>query len=450
MKRVRGAPPATPASVRSVAACLIDEIFARPVPVEPLLARASDRLEARDARLLAELVYGVARWRRRLDHVIERAAARPLSRIDAPLRAVLEIGALQLLVLERVPAHAAVSEAVDEARRRGGRAAAGFVNGVLRAIARSPRLDAWPVEAADPRRRLAIEHSHPDELVGRWWHRFGQAATRRILEANNGPRRLHLLCFAARGGRDRVAERLAAEGVVTRPSTLAPQGLTVESGQPIGGESFRSGDFYVQDEASQAAALVPFPHAGERVLDAAAAPGGKGLALVAAEPTARIVFGDVDLGRVLRLAENLARLGLRAPVAVADGRRLAFGGAFDRVVLDAPCTGTGTLRRHPELRWRFGSAELARLAGRSLELLEGLAGAPAVGGLLALVTCSIEEEENERVAARFLARHAEFRALSLAAAEVPPGGREELAAGRWCVLPGDGHDGFTVSVLQRK
>lgn len=425
--------PRSGEGVRTAALRAVEATLSARGPADTLVAREGERFDERDRRLLAELAYGTLRWLRRLDHVIARAAARPLDRVDADLLSVLRLGALQLLALDRIPPHAAVSEAVEEAKRRGGRSAASFANAVLRRIARDPDWSAWPVAETDPVRRLAIESSHPDELVARWWNRLGEESTRGIVAANNGERALHLLAFRDRGGREALARRLLAEGVETRPSPLSPCGLVVTAGAPLAGEAYRDGDFYVQDEASQAAALVPPPRPGERVLDAAAAPGGKGLAIVAAEPEARVVFADRSPARLGRLRQNLRRLRRGAPLVAADAQLPPWRVAFDRVVLDAPCTGTGTLRRHPELRWRFRETELAKLASASSRRLGALAPAVVPGGLLILVTCSIEREENEDVAERFLAAHAGFRR------------EREL----WRILPLGGHDGFSVSVFRR-
>lgn len=445
---VRTPASAEPGGVRAAAVRVVERTITGRSPADRLLARAARAFDERDRRLLSELVYGVLRWRLRLDVVLARAARRPLEEIDRELVSVLEVAAFQLLFLDRVPAHAAVGEAVTEARRRRGPGAAGFANAVLRRVAGAPELAAWPVEEPDPVRRAALEHSHPELLVRRWFDRFGSEAAERALAAGNGPRALHLLAFADRGGRAALALALAAEGVTTAPSRLSPLGLVVTSGAPLATPAFARGDFYVQDEASQAAALVPEPRAGELVLDAAAAPGGKGIALLAREPAANVVFSDLSLARVGRVAENLERLGRQAPLLVADATAPPWRAAFDRVVLDAPCTGTGTLRRHPELRWRFRASELERLAGRALEMLRALAGAVAPGGCLVHLTCSVEAEENERVAERFLAADGRFSpdpleglAPELAGARAGPG--------RWRTLPGDGHDGFSVAVFRR-
>jgi len=428
---------------------VLERSLASLVPAEPLLGEAGAGLDPRDRRLLAELVYGALRWLSRIDHVLSAAAGRAVADIDTALLPVLRIAAVQLLTLDRIPPHAAVSEAVDEARRRGGRGAAGFVNAVLRRIARSPRFDDWPIPAGDPVARLAIETSHPEEMVARWWNRFGEEATRRVAAASNESRPLHLLAFFRHGGRSALAEELEREGTLTRPSSLSPLGLTVEEGRPLAGEAFRRGHFYVQDEASQAAALIPPPRPGELVLDAASAPGGKGIALSAAEPGVAVLFADRSLARMRTLDENLSRLGMDAWRVVADAVRPPVRRRFDRVLLDAPCSGTGTLRRHPELRWRFRSARLAEFADETVRMLEALCECVAEDGILQLVTCSIEAEENEAVVDRFLESRSDFERFDLTRSDLPPGDSSALARGMWRTLPGAGHDGFTVHVLHR-
>lgn len=436
-------------SVRAVAAWIVDRTLAARAPAESFLASAAERFDERDQRLLRELVYGTLRWLRRLDHVIERASARRLAEIQPELLTILRLATLQLLFLDRVPAHAAVSEAVDQALLRSHRGGASFVNAVLRRIAREPALDAWPVELADPVRRLAIERSHPDALVARWLAQFGEAATLRLLDANNRPKPLHLLAFRDRGGREALAEDLIDAGLEVEPCRLSPVGLTVREGNPFATAAFDRGAFYVQDEASQAAALLPPPRPGERILDAAAAPGGKGLALLAYEPEIRLVSADVSLARLSTVAENGRRLVRRLALVVADATAPPWAGRFDRVVLDAPCSGTGTLRKHPELKWRWSEPELARLAAQAERLLVACAEAVAPGGVLCFITCSLEREENEEVAARFLAGGTAFTAVDPAGSADSAAPALGSAAGFWRLPTGDDHDGFTVHVFRR-
>ncbi|MDX1503403.1 MAG: transcription antitermination factor NusB [Thermoanaerobaculia bacterium] len=440
----------TPEGVRAAAARVLDRALDGRRPADRLLDAAAAGRSARDAALLRELVLGTLRWLRRLDAVIAAAAGRPLGRIDRRLLAPLRLGAYQLLFLDRVPAHAAVDRAVAEAKRRTHRGAAGFVNAVLRRIAERPALAEWPLRESDPVRRLAVETSHPDLLVERWWKRFGESATRTLLDADNLRPEIHLLAFEDRGGRDALATSLAGEGVATSPAPLSPVGLLVEGGDPLTSTAFARGDCYLQNQASQAAALLPPPGAGERILDAAAAPGGKSFALLAVEPRLRLVAGDLSPRRLATLTENLGRLRRTLPRVVLDAAAPPTGEAFDRVVVDLPCSGTGTLRQHPELKWRLSAAELGRLAGRGLEMLLGAAKQVRPGGLLVAITCSLEREENEEVFDALLARRPDYRPLPLAGRLEPALAAGLFDEGRWRLLTGPRNDGFTVQVAERR
>jgi len=392
---------------------------------------------------------GTLRWLRRLDHVIAAASNRSFEQIEEVLRSPLRIATYQLLFLDRVPAHAAVHEAVEQAHQITHRGGASFVNGVLRRIARAPRPDDWPVTESDPVRRLAIEKSHPDFLVARWLDRFGTARTLDLLDANNRPKPMHLLAFRDRGGRELLAESLIDEGLEVEPASLSPLGLIVRRGNPLASSAFQRGDFYVQDEASQAAALIPPPRREETVLDAAAAPGGKSFSLLAWEPTVRVTMSDVAAARAVRVRDNQRRLRRSLPRAVADATSPPFRGPFDRVVLDLPCTGTGTLRRHPEIKWRISEGEIGRLSRQALRLLEGAAPLVAPGGRLVAITCSLEREENEEVMARFLATHPELSLLPLEGMLESPVAAGITGPGAWRILTGGDHDGFTVHVLAK-
>ena len=438
------------ADARRQAAALLDRVLAKRLPLDSLWAAYEEHLDDRDRRLLRELVLGSLRWLARLDQVLVAASGRPLERIERPLLAPLRIGAYQLLFLDRVPAHAAVDRAVTEARRRSHRGGAGFVNAVLRKVAASPALADWPVQAGDTVEKLAIETSHPELLVRGWIERFGEQRTLSLLEANNRPKPQALLAFSDRGGRQALAAALAAEGVRTEPSALSKLGLVVRAGEPLTTEAFHRGDGYLQDEASQAAAWVPPPRPGERVLDAAAAPGGKSFALQAREPTVRVVAADRSPARLQTVVENSRRLQRTLPLVAADAAMPPFTADFDRVVLDLPCTGTGTLRAHPELKWRVSRQEIRRLAAQSGRLLAAAAPLVRGGGLLVAITCSLEREENEAIAERFLAKNAEFAPVDLND-QLPASLRAHVAGpGLWRVLTADDHDGFTVQVLRRR
>ncbi len=436
-------------NVRVAAAWVVERTLETLAPSSVFLDSALAQLDECDHPLLRELALGSLRWLRRIDYVISRASHRPFEKIEPGLRAPLRIATYQLLFLDRVPAHAAVHEGVEHARRQTHRGGASFANAVLRRIARNPSLDAWPVEEEDPLRRLAIEKSHPDFLVERWSERLGRERTVKLLDANNRPKALQLLAFRDRGGREILAESLIDQGVIVEPSALSPQGLVVRSGNPLHSASYRRGDFYLQDEASQAAALVPPPRPGERILDAAAAPGGKSFTLLATEPSVRLFLADVSPLRLVQLRANLRRLDRPLPIVLADAARPAFAGPFDRVMLDLPCTGTGTLRKNPELKWRTSEPEVGRLTRQSLRLLEGSASLLAPGGLLVAITCSLEPEENEDVVAAFLVGHPELRLVELEGRLPYPLEGWIDGAGCWRIPPEAEHDGFTVHVLGR-
>ena len=436
-------------NVRVAAAWVLERTLQSLAPADSFLDSALPRFDERDQGLLRELVMGSLRWLRRLDHVIAAASNRSFGEIEAPLHAPLRVATYQLLFLDRVPAHAAVHEAVEQAHQITHRGGASFVNGVLRRIARAPRLEDWPVADADPVRRLSIEKSHPDFLVARWLERFGRARALSLLDANNRPKPLHLLAFRDRGGRELLAEQLIDEGLEVEPASLSPLGLIVRRGNPFATAAFQRGHCYVQDEASQAAALIPPPRPGETVLDAAAAPGGKSFSLLACEPRVRIALSDVALARAHLLRANLRRLRRPLPLAVADAGAPAFSRCFDRVVLDLPCTGTGTLRRHPEIKWRISEDEIGRLSRQALRLLAGAAQLVAPGGLLVAITCSLEREENEDVIARFLETQPGLSPVPLEGLLEAPAAANVTGPGAWRVLTGGDHDGFTVNVLAK-
>ena len=296
---------------------------------------------------------------------------------------------------------------------------------------------------------MAIETSHPDLLVERWWHEFGESKTRRLLEANNRRKPWQLLAFRSKGGRREAAAKLVREGVQSRNSAVSPLGLVVDEGNPLETDLFDQGDLYLQDEASQAAALIPPPMAGERVVDLAAAPGGKTLGLIAWEPQVEVVASDRSLRRLDILRANRARLGQTFELLNTDALLPPFSDAFDRVVLDLPCTGTGTLRKHPELKWRIDLTEIERLSSQGLEMLTAGSALVRQGGLLCVITCSLEPEENSRVVQSFLGSRANFAPVDLGAVLSEPLDRWIVGPGAWQILPAEAHDGFTVHVLRR-
>ena len=371
--------------------------------------RARSISDPRDIALLTEIVLGVLRRRAALDHAIGQVlASRSLDTIDPPVLAALRIGAYSLLHLDRVPDFAAVDTAVDLAREGGAKGAAGYVNGVLRALARRGRelLPAAPEVGDVP--GLALHLSHPVWWTERVVERLGWERAGALLAANNEPAPPVLAPVVPD-----LAARLVAEGVTTQPGRFLPDALHVVSGVPQATRAFREGAFWMQDEASQLVPRLFSDPIGPRIADLCAAPGGKTLALAARLAAGGFVLaGDRSLKRLGRLVRNLARVQIPGvqPVAIdLLAESLALSGPFDDVLLDAPCSGTGTLRRHPEIRWRLRPSDIEQLAVRQERMIDQAATLVRPGGRLVYSVCSIEPEEGPRVVERFVGRHPEFR-----------------------------------------
>ncbi|MBI2187584.1 MAG: 16S rRNA (cytosine(967)-C(5))-methyltransferase RsmB [Acidobacteria bacterium] len=395
-------------------------IVAGTVDLPAALALSRTRLDdERDRALTADIVTGTLRWQRSLDFLIEHFTRRPLSRFDVEVVIVLRLSLYQLLHLDRVPASAVVDDAVDLTRYARKTSASGFVNAVLRTVLRQRHRLPLPrrPDAGDRAAALAylgITHAHPDWLVARWLDRHGFEATERWVRFNNETPRLTLRVNTLRARRDEVAAALAGEGVETEPTRYAPDGLVVTAGNALAPP--HAGRFVVQDEASQLVSLAVGAQPGERVLDLCASPGGKTLAMAAdMRDTGLLAACDVRVRRVQLLRETVRPAGAVCVrlVHVAAAGPLPFAPRFDRVLVDAPCSGLGTIRRDPDIRWRRTERDLVVFARDQLALLERAAAAVRPGGRLVYATCSSEPEENEAVVDAFLAGRSEFRSLDL-------------------------------------
>jgi 16S rRNA (cytosine967-C5)-methyltransferase len=374
----------------------------------------------RDRALAADIVHGSIRWQRSLDHVLSHFAKRPLQKLDREVLVILRLSLYQLLHLDRVPASAVVDDAVDLTRAARKPSASGFVNGVLRSTLRQRSrlpLPARPVSQDDRDGMLAylgITHSHPDWLVARWLGRYGFEATEQWVRFNNETPRLTIRANRLRTTREGLASALEADAIDTEPTAIAPDGLTILSGNPL--RLADQGAFVVQDEASQLVPLVVGARRGERVLDLCASPGGKTTAMAGdMGDVGLLVASDVRARRVALLRDTIRRSGAEHvhAVHVPSTGGLPFASAFDRVLVDAPCSGLGTLRRDPDIRWRRAQGDLAPFAAAQVALLACAADVVKPGGRLVYATCSSEPEENEQVADRFLALHPEFTLVDL-------------------------------------
>ena len=417
VNRPSSRPAVSPA--RRAAFDILRRVQAENAYAAPLVAALAETALAREDRaLVQELVLGTLRWQGALDYFIERYAGRAIKKLDMAVLIVLRLGLYQLRFLARVPASAAVNESVNLVKRARATSAAPMVNAVLRRAAR--HLDEVPgASLDDPLDRLSVETSHPRWLIERWMAAFGEAEARELALANNQPPPTSFRVNPLRARGDEVIARLESEGLRLRPSSVAPGARVVEDGPArVLVQAAERGEVYIQDEASQLVSLLLDPAGGERILDLCAAPGSKSSHLAAlAGATGWVMACDIHPHRLATLATLCRRLGLEsiAPVALDATRELplvAEAPRFDRVLIDAPCSGTGTLRRNPEIKWRLAAGDIARLADVQGALLQRATGALKVGGRLVYSTCSIEPEENETVVRRFLESGAPFRVVA--------------------------------------
>ena len=366
--------------------------------------------DERDRALASEIATGVFRWRAALDHVIAGFAKRPLDRLDPEIVEILRLSAYQLLHLTRVPASAVVDDAVNLTRRVGKSSASGFVNAVLRTISRKRDALPLPPRPSDPSDRdaaldyLAVTLSHPRWLAARWYERLGFDAAERRMQFDNAPAPVTLRANTQRITPSDLGMRLAAADIRAHDAAYAPNALVVDEGSPM--SLVDDGLCVIQDEASQLVATLAADAAGPLVLDTCAAPGGKATFIAASLPeNGRVVACDVRDRRMALLRRTVALSGAANIRFVQMDllRPPPFRRPFDLVFVDVPCSGLGTLRRDPDIRWRRREAELPTLAAAELTMLQRAAEAVAPNGHLVYATCSSEPEENEGVARAFLA-----------------------------------------------
>ncbi len=360
-------------------------------------------LEQQDRRWVHEAVFGAIRLRGRLDHLLDTHLHRGLSSVPIPLLRALRLGAYQILYMQSVPTYAAVSQATTQASAIGGSKGAGLVNAVLRAVADGGADSArFPGFAEDPVGYLSSWGSHPSWLVERWLRRFGATKARTIVDSGNRVPELYLRPVGVEVAL--AAQTLRTEGVEVsdgpkgaRTLKLPPQVNPAVVLQAVPG--------IIQDPAAAATTDFVRVSEGERVADLCAAPGGKGVALI--DSGAWLVGLDRSLERLERMQESLRRLGLSERLVVARGEAPPLRDV-DTVLVDAPCTGTGTLARHPDARWRLKPESPAKMASVQFQILAGAATIVRPGGLLIYSTCTLEVEENEGVVESFLGTHPDF------------------------------------------
>jgi len=401
---------------RQIAAQLLQRRRAGRDYIENLLdhALAAQSLSGPDRGLCQELVYGVVRWQATLDWLIARKT--PGRQQKPALQDLLRLGLYQIFWLDRIPAHAAVHETVEQARHAGFGPQAGFINAVLRGCLReadATRKLLEELKASDP----ALGFSHPTWLVERWRAEFGDESTRRLLAWDNTPPKVFARVNTLKTMAEKLLPQWRDENVdydfFARDWTSENLVFELKSHPPLASlPSFRAGHFYLQDPSTLLAVHELDPQPGETILDLCAAPGGKTTYLAQRMGNqGRIAAHDVSAERLKRLDENCRRLGATCVETVSDWQSAIGNRQFDKVLLDAPCSNTGVLRRRVDLRWRITPEEITRLRATQLELLQQAACSVRAGGVLVYSTCSLEPEENTAVVNDFLAGNPAFAQL---------------------------------------
>ncbi|MDD2554372.1 MAG: 16S rRNA (cytosine(967)-C(5))-methyltransferase RsmB [Desulfotomaculaceae bacterium] len=366
-----------------------------------------------DRAFATELSYGTLRFLKTIDWILGQFVKQPLEAQTASVRNILRLSVYQLLYLDKVPDSAACNEGAEMARKHGHPGAVKFVNGVLRSIARRKAGIAFPDLSDDPIGHISIKYSHPAWLVERWLREFGPEDTILLCSANNMPAPNTVRVNTLKSTRNELIERLREEGLAAKETAYAPEGITIEGFLSISSmAAFREGQFQVQDESSMLASRAVAPAPGATVIDACSAPGGKATHLAQLMKNRGEIFAfDIHPHKLALIKENSVRLGIDIIRENAgDAIRLPekFYGSADYVLVDAPCSGLGVLRRRPDARWRKDPGQIAGLVKLQAEILNSASCCVKDHGVLVYSTCTITREENLGQVEDFLVRHPEF------------------------------------------
>lgn len=444
-------------TVRELAAGILLKVETEKAYADLLLDHTlhAKSLLSRDRALLTELTYGTLRWRGRLDAYLKQVIRRPLEETDPFVRNLLRLTFYQLLFLERIPEYAAVNEAVQLAKAHCGKRAAGFVNGVLRNFLRQKKPLPKPDLKRSPVSALAEYWSHPQWLVERWIDYFGAEEIEALLETNNEESSLVLRTNLRQGTREALLEILASHNINALPTSWSPQGIKVQS-KVIVDElpGFSEGRFQVQGEASQLVVNLLDPRPGERILDACAAPGGKTTHIAELmNDTGEIIATDISMNGLRKIQENAERLRLKSVRTFKSDLSKQLNGSlrqpFDRILVDAPCSGFGTLRSHPETKWNRGEADIKRLTELQKRILAGAASYLKPSGVLVYSTCTLIDDENEELVESFLKSSHEF-VLDKAADYLPHEAKTLVRGDYFMALPHRHQtDGFFAARMRK-
>ncbi|GAA0358823.1 16S rRNA (cytosine(967)-C(5))-methyltransferase RsmB [Bacillus horti] len=394
--------------------------------------------DSRDRHLVTELVYGTIQHQRYIDFLLQPFLKKGVDALDQWVKQLLRVSVYQFVKLDRIPSHAVVHEAVEIAKKKGHRGISGMVNGVLRSFLRTPLRSTETIK--DDVTRLGMETSHPDWMIKRWVKQFGWEKTKQLCEDNNRPPQVTIRTNTIKDSRAELIEKLQEEGFEVKETTDSPYGIIVQSGgHVVQSKWFEQGYFTIQDESSMLVAPFVDPKPGMVVLDACAAPGGKTTHLAEyMKDEGSVLAVDMHPHKEKLIRTNINRLGLTCiETQTMDARKLpdARQTEYDRILLDAPCSGLGVIRRKPDLKWKKKETDSADIAAIQYDLLVAVSKLLKPGGQLVYSTCTLEEIENQDVVQKFLENEPSFRQIE---------GEQKL------ILPQDfGSDGFYMTKLER-
>jgi 16S rRNA (cytosine967-C5)-methyltransferase len=444
---------------RAICLEILNQVEEGDRPLDHLLTDSFKRyryLTPLDRAFLTELTYGIIRWRGRLDWFIRHFSKIPFERIELEILRILRLGLYQILFLTKTPVSAAVNESVELAKQIHRRGGGGFVNALLRSILRQKEGIPYPDMNEDPVLYLSVVQSHPFWLVRRWVEEMGVEQALKVCTINNKMAPLTLRANTLKINREDLIQKLKEKGLNAFSTSCSEEGMVIRDPPPTSELPFlKEGLFIIQDEASQLVTFILDPKPGERILDACAAPGGKATHMAQRMKNQGEIYAlDLNKEKLNLVEEGCRRLGIKIvktikgdashPLPIPEGLK------FDRILADVPCSGFGTLRRNPDLKWRRNEEDIRRLNQLQFSILRNLSGYVKEGGILVYSTCTVFHEENEDVVEKFLDEYAEFR-LDRIAEVLPEKCHSFIKNGYFKTFPQkDEMDGFFVARLVKK
>lgn len=443
-------------SPRAICLEILNQIERKGNHLDHLLSDSFKRyrhLDDLDRAFLTELAYGILRWRERLDWVIRYFSDIPFEKIDREILNILRLGLYQIQFLSKVPQPAAVHESVELAKKFRGQKGGGFINAILRSFLREKEKISYPEIQQDEALHLSTVYSYPLWVVRRWLREFGLEETVRICVYHNKLPPLVLRVNTLKINREELIKKLKEKDLSPLPTLLSKEGILLNSPPPVSELPFlKEGYFIIQDEASQCVASIVDPRPGERILDACASPGGKTTHLAQKmENIGEIYALDLTKEKHKKIRKLCDRLGVKIVKNILGDATnpLPEGLLFERILADVPCSGFGTLRRNPDLKWKKKEEDLRRLSELQLKILENLSSYLKKGGVLVYSTCTVFHEENEGVIERFLENHPEFR-LDPLEEVLPPEYHPYIDQGYFKSFPPKNEmDGFFVARVKK-